>query len=153
MQWLEHKIPPPIVGALVGLAMWLAAPVGPMLAVDLTARFAAVAGLVVIGLAFDLLGLLAFRASRTTVNPLTPQRATALVTAGVYRITRNPMYVGLFFLLLAWAIYLSAPLALAGPVVYVLYVTRFQIIPEERVLHVLFGEQYATYSASVRRWM
>lgn len=150
---LDHKIPPPLVGALLGLAMWLVAPIGPALALSPAVRYIGAAVLVVAGLAFDLLGLLAFRASRTTVDPLRPQRASALVSSGVYRVTRNPMYVGMCFLLSAWAVYLSALLPFAGPVVFVLYITRFQIWPEERALSSLFGEQYAQYTARVRRWL
>lgn len=153
MNWLEHKIPPPIVGLLIGLAMWLAAPFGPSLPVGAAVRYSLAAILLGVGLAFDLLGLLAFRASRTTVNPLAPERASALVTGSVYRVTRNPMYVGLAFLLLAWAAFLAALLPFAGPIFFVLYITRFQIQPEERVLHQLFGEEYAQYSARVRRWL
>lgn len=153
MPSLDHKIPPPIVGALVALAMWLLAPIGPAWVVDPAVRHVAAAVLVAVGLAFDLLGLLAFRASRTTANPLKPQRASALVTSGIYRVSRNPMYVGMCFLLLAWAVHLSALLPLAGPVIYVLYITRFQIQPEERVLGQLFGEQYSRYAARVRRWL
>lgn len=153
MSSLDHKIPPPAVGALVGLAMWLVAPIGPDLVLSPAVRYIGAAVLVVAGLAFDLLGLLAFRGSQTTVNPLRPERASALVTAGVYRITRNPMYVGMCFLLSAWAVYLSALLPLAGPVVFVLYITRFQIRPEERALSRLFGEQFAQYTARVRRWL
>ena len=63
------------------------------------------------------------------------------------------MYVGMGLLLLAWAVYLAALLPLAGPVVYVLYITRFQIQPEERVLASIFGEQYAAYASRVRRWL
>lgn len=153
MPSLDHKIPPPIVGALVGLAMWLVAPIGPAWVVSPAVRHVAAGVLVAVGLAFDLLGLLAFRASRTTANPLKPQRASALVTSGIYRVSRNPMYVGMCFLLLAWAVHLSALLPLAGPVIYVLYITRFQIQPEERVLGQLFGEQYSRYAARVRRWL
>jgi protein-S-isoprenylcysteine O-methyltransferase Ste14 len=153
MPSLNHKIPPPLVGALVGLAMWFAASIGPAWAFSAAARNTAVAILVVAGLTFDVLGLLAFRASRTTVNPLKPQRASALVTRGVYRVTRNPMYVGMCCLLLAWAVYLSALLPFAGPAVFVLYMTRFQIQPEEQVLGQLFGEQYLQYTARVRRWL
>lgn len=153
MQWLEHKIPPPVIGALVGVAMWLAAPVGPALALGASTRHVIAAVLIAVALAFDLAGLLAFRASRTTLNPLTPERASALVTGGVYRITRNPMYVGLCFILLAWAVYLSAWLPFLGPPIYVLCITRYQILPEERVLRRLFGEQYVQYTARVRRWL
>lgn len=153
MQWLELKIPPPAVGALVGLAMWLVAPLGSALALGTSPRHVFAIALAAAALAFDLAGLLAFRASRTTINPLSPQRASSLVTGGVYRITRNPMYVGMCLILLAWAVYLSAVLPFFGPVVFVLYITRFQVLPEERVLRQLFGEQYVQYTARVRRWL
>ncbi len=153
MQWLEHKVPPPVVAALVGLAMWLVAPLGPQLVIGTNTRLVLAGFLFAVALALDLAGLLAFRASRTSINPLAPERASALVTGGVYRITRNPMYMGLCFILLAWGTYLSALLPLLGPLIYVLYITRFQILPEERVLRRLFGEQYAQYTARVRRWL
>lgn len=153
MASLEHRIPPPVVGALVAAAMWGVASLGPQLPFASTPGNIAAGILAATGIAFDLSGLIAFRSSRTTVNPLKPERASALVTRGVYRITRNPMYVGLGLLLLAWAIHLSAALPFAGPVCYVLYITRFQIQPEERVLGEMFGEQYSAYAARVRRWL
>jgi protein-S-isoprenylcysteine O-methyltransferase Ste14 len=153
MPSLEHKIPPPIVGALIALGMWGIAGFGLQIPFAATPQYATVSFLLVAGIVFDVLGLLAFRKSRTTVNPLKPERATALVTSGVYKITRNPMYVGMSLLLLAWAVYLSALLPFAGPVVFVLYITRFQIQPEERVLLEMFGEEYAAYAARVRRWL
>jgi protein-S-isoprenylcysteine O-methyltransferase Ste14 len=153
MSSLDHKIPPPVVGAVLGLAMWLVAPIGPELILSPAVRYSVATVLAVAGLAFDLLGVLAFRALRTTVNPLSPERASALVTSGVYRITRNPMYVGMGFLLSAWAVYLSALLPFAGPVVFVLYITRFQVRPEERALSLLFGEEFSRYAARVRRWL
>jgi len=150
---LNHKIPPPIIGALVAAAMWAISALGPQLSIASGPKHAAVVILVVAGLAFDLLGLLAFRASRTTVNPLKPKRASTLVTSGVYRVSRNPMYVGMGLLLVAWALYLTALLPFAGPVIFVLYITRFQIQPEERALQGIFGEEYITYAAGVRRWL
>lgn len=153
MTSLDHKIPPPVVGALVAGGMWGLSPFASSLALPSTVRTVAVAVLLVAGLAFDLLGLLAFRAARTTVNPLAPGRAAALVTGGVYRITRNPMYLGMALLLLAWAVYLSAWPAFAGPVAFVLYITRFQIRPEERVLQAKFGDAFTHYAERVRRWL
>lgn len=150
---LDNKIPPPVVGALVAAAMWAVSSIGPQLAFGDTPRYVTVGVLVVVGLAFDLLGLIAFRTSRTTVNPLKPERASTLVTGGVYRITRNPMYVGMGFLLFAWAVYLSALVPFLGPVAFVLYITRFQIQPEERVLTRIFGEEYVAYAERVRRWL
>jgi len=153
MPSLEHKIPPPVVGALVAAAMWSVSALGPQFPIATGPKYAAVAILAVAGVAFDLLGLLAFRAFRTTVNPLKPERASAMVTSGVYRVSRNPMYVGMVLLLLAWAVYLSALLPFAGPPIFVLYITRFQIQSEERVLRGIFGEEYSAYAARVRRWL
>jgi protein-S-isoprenylcysteine O-methyltransferase Ste14 len=150
---LDHKIPPPVVGALVAAAMWGVCGLGPQFPIASGLKYAAVAILVMTSVAFDLLGVLAFRRSRTTVNPLKPERASSLVTGGVYRVTRNPMHVGIALLLLAWAVYLSALLPFAGPVIFVLYITRFQIEPEERFLKSIFGEEYASYAARVRRWL
>jgi len=101
MPSLEHKIPPPVIGALVAAAMWSVSALGPQFPIATGPKYAAVAILAVAGVAFDLLGLLAFRAFRTTVNPLKPERASAMVTSGVYRVSRNPMYVGMVLLLLA----------------------------------------------------
>lgn len=153
MNGLEHKVPPPVVGLIVAAAMWGASSVGPQLSVPSGARVAMAVLIVAVGIGFDVLGLLAFRTARTTVNPLRPEKASTLVTNGVYRVTRNPMYVGMAFLLLAWAVYLDALLPFAGVVVFVLYITRFQIQPEERVLGNLFGEQYSNYAGRVRRWL
>jgi len=133
--------------------MWSVSALGPQFPIATGPKYAAVAILAVAGVAFDLLGLLAFRAFRTTVNPLKPERASAMVTSGVYRVSRNPMYVGMVLLLLAWAVYLSALLPFAGPPIFVLYITRFQIQSEERVLKGIFGEEYSAYAARVRRWL
>ena len=153
MWTLEHKVPPPVVGVLVAAGMCGLSLLGPQLSVPAVPKYAVVALLAAAGLAFDLTGLLAFRAARTTVNPLAPERASALVTGGVYRITRNPMYVGMALLLLAWAVYLAALLPFTGLVAFVAWITGYQIRPEERVLAGRFGEEYARYAARVRRWL
>lgn len=151
--WLDHRIPPPVVGIVVAAAMWAVSGIGPAFDWSPTVARWTAGVLVAVGLMFDVLGIVAFRRAATTINPLRPERASALVTGGIYRITRNPMYVGLAFLLLAWAVCLSALLPFAGPVLYVLYITRYQIIPEERVLHERFGDEFARYAEQVRRWL
>lgn len=157
MQSLELKIPPPVVAALTGCAMWVVSRYVPPLAVLADAapavRVGAALVLAVTGGCFDLAGVVAFWRARTTVNPLRPEKTAAIVTSGIYRITRNPMYVGMACMLLAWAVYLSCAWALAGPLAFVLYITRFQIKPEERVLAARFGSGFADYKASVRRWL
>ncbi len=153
MHFLDHKIPPPAVGLIIAAAMWAAADAGPQFAPAPLLKHAAVVFLIAAGAVFDLLGLVAFHQSRTTINPLRPERTSALVTGGIYRITRNPMYVGMALFLLAWAAYLSALLPFIGVPVFMLYITRFQIKPEERALEKLFGGEFLDYMGSVRRWL
>ena len=150
---LEHKIPPPVIAVLAVAVMWAISSYGPRVAIEADFKRVLIAVLVMIGIAFDVLGILTFRAARTTASPLKPERSSSLVTGGVYRITRNPMYVGLVFLLLAWAVHLSAVVSLVGIVLFIFYITRFQILPEERALARNFGEQYIAYCARVRRWL
>ena len=133
--------------------MWGVSRLAPLLPVPSALRLGVAAGIALMGLAFSAAGILAFRRSRTTVNPTTPDKATSLVSSGVYRITRNPMYLGLACVLVAWAVFLSSAWALFGPLAFVLYIGRFQIAPEERALAKLFGSEYAAYRARVRRWL
>jgi protein-S-isoprenylcysteine O-methyltransferase Ste14 len=63
------------------------------------------------------------------------------------------MYVGMGMFLLAYSIYLANPVSVVAVVAFVAYITRFQIIPEERLLLSKFGESYASYTRSVRRWL
>jgi protein-S-isoprenylcysteine O-methyltransferase Ste14 len=153
MQALELKIPPPIVALLVAAAMWGIAAVTMRFEFDLFLRSALALAIAVAGLGISMSGALAFRRGKTTTSPLKPEAASALVTYGVFRFTRNPMYVGLCVVLVGWTLFLASPPALLGPIVFVLYITRFQIAPEERILSKLFGADYANYQARVRRWL
>ena len=111
---LELKIPPPLVAILVGSAMWGVSLMAPGIEAPAVLRMAVVVALVLIGAGFELSGILAFRRAKTTVNPLRPDTSSRLVSSGVYRLTRNPMYVGLVFMLLAWATYLACVWAVLG---------------------------------------
>jgi protein-S-isoprenylcysteine O-methyltransferase Ste14 len=153
MRALELKVPPPVVALLIGAAMWAIARRAPSLDLPLVVRGVAFALVAFAGGAIALAGELAFRRAKTTINPFKPQNATALVTSGVYRFTRNPMYLGLTLVIVGWAAFLGAAWALLGAVAFVLYIDRFQIAPEERVLAAKFGEQYGEYTSRVRRWL
>ena len=150
---LETRIPAPVVALLIAVAMHQLSP-----AVEATDVLVIVRK-VALDLTFQLSGLcalaafLGFMRSRTTINPLKPERASVLVTDGIYRYTRNPMYLSLLLLLLGYAIDLWRWPALLGPVAYVAYITRFQILPEERVLEAKFGDEYLGYKQKVRRWI
>jgi protein-S-isoprenylcysteine O-methyltransferase Ste14 len=150
---IELKLPPPILALLLAAAMWSVSHFDPHFAMPVAVRRSVALLLALVGATFDVLGLLAFRRSRTTVDPFKPHRATAFVASGVYRVTRNPMYVGLLFLLLGWAVFLGSLWPFLAPVLFVPFVNRFQIKPEEKALARLFGEGYATYTSKVPRWL
>jgi protein-S-isoprenylcysteine O-methyltransferase Ste14 len=152
LQALELKVPPPVVGLLVAALMWGVSAWPPVLPLEPDVRLVLAGTLAVVGVSFDILGLVAFFRSRTTINPLRPAKASALVTAGVYRITRNPMYVGMAILLTGWAVWLGALWPFLGPALFVAYITRFQIAPEERILRGKFSD-FEAYAARVRRWL
>lgn len=151
--FLEHKVPPPLVALLCAGAMWYLSTLTPSLALPQLARELTAVALGAAGLLVMLAGVVSFHLAKTTVNPLKPESASALVTSGVFRYTRNPMYLGMLVLLLAWTAYLSAPATLVGPVAFWLYIGRFQIRPEERALTALFGNSFTAYTAQVRRWL
>jgi protein-S-isoprenylcysteine O-methyltransferase Ste14 len=133
--------------------MWGVSLIAPSLEVPSLVRIAAAATLALAGMCFDLAGIISFWRARTTINPMKPVKTSSLVYSGVYRVTRNPMYLGLLFILVAWAVFLSSPWALLGPLAFVLYLNRFQIGPEEKVLSARFGGSYAEYQSRVRRWL
>jgi protein-S-isoprenylcysteine O-methyltransferase Ste14 len=153
MQFLELKIPPPVVAVCTAVLMYLTEAPLDSTQTTAAARWAATAVLVCAGAAFDLSALWAFHRARTTINPMKPSATSSLVQDGVYRITRNPMYMGLLCLLCAWATYLGSPWTLIGPPAFVAYITRFQIQPEERVMADKFGADYLAYRTRVRRWI
>lgn len=153
MRALELKLPPPALALLIAVAMWGISLATSRFEISAALRIAAVALFVIVGFGFAISGVLAIRRAKTTINPIKPEAATSLVTSGVYRFTRNPMYLGLCFVLLAWAVFLSSAWAFLGPGAFVLYINRFQIAPEENALSKLFGPAFAKYQSNVRRWL
>lgn len=153
MQGLELKIPPVVVFLVCAAAMWALAGYAPQAAVGIPGRLPLAVALSLAAVSLGVKAILDFRRHRTTVLPHQPDKASAVVTDGVYGYTRNPMYLALAILLLAWAIGLGNLAALAGLPVFIAYMTRFQVMPEERVLAGKFGAPYREYLAGVRRWI
>jgi len=155
MRALEHRIPPPLVALATAGLMWLLARELPQYRIPAPGTTNAAILLACIGAAIDLAGLAALLKARTPINPLKPEKATHLVRAGIYRHTRNPMYLGMLVLvlLLAWSAYLAHPAAFAMLPLFVLYINRFQIAPEERAMAKLFGAEFDDYRRRLRRWL
>lgn len=153
MHALDHKVPPPAVMLIFAGSMWLLSTPESSLALALPWRRTMAVVVWCLGVTISLAGLLEFWRARTTINPLNPEAASAMVTSGIYQYSRNPMYVGLLFALIGWALWLSHLLAFGLLPLFVLYIDRFQIEPEERALSIKFGEQFRQYRSSVRRWL
>lgn len=153
MDVLELKVPPVALVLALAAAMWFVPAAAPSLAFSLPWHAILAAVLAADGAAIAVAGVVAFRRARTTVDPTKPGAASSMVTSGIYRFSRNPMYVGFLLALAGWAVYLSHALPFAFLPAYVAYMNRFQITPEERALAAKFGAGFDDYRKAVRRWL
>jgi protein-S-isoprenylcysteine O-methyltransferase Ste14 len=152
MPSLESKVPPPAVVLIMAVFMWLGSRSVPAFDFYFAAHDWLAVILILAGFITGISGVVTFRKAHTTTNPLKPG-ASSLVTWGVYAISRNPMYLGGLIMLLGWALHLVNTVAFVFLPLYVLYIDRFQIAPEERALTSLFGATYVAYQARARRWL
>ncbi len=153
MKALEHRIPPPLVALVVGVLMWLAMRAFGLAPTTSDYRRAVSVALALLGVVTAFTGALTFRRVGTTLNPHTIEKASTLVTSGIFGVTRNPMYLGLTIVLSAWAVWLGSPWLLVGPALCALFLQRFQIMPEEAMMREKFGAEFETYCGRVRRWL
>lgn len=153
MKQLELRLPPPVVALLSGFLMWLLVQLFPSLNNTWPTSILISSLFIVFGLAIGFSGVITFIRSKTTANPKRPTDAARLVKTGVYRYSRNPMYLGMLFLLTAWAVQLGNMISILGIIFYIAYMTRFQIVPEERALQAKFQEDFLAYKKQVRRWL
>jgi len=150
---MKTKIPPPIVLLIFVLLMWSVARFVNAWQFTMPAQFTISLILLSLGFLVTIAAVVGFRGAATTVNPLAPEKATSLVTSGVFRFSRNPMYLGMLLVLLAWFLYLGSLLNLTLVFFFVLFMVRFQIEPEEQAMQKLFGTAYTDYQSHVRRWL
>lgn len=152
MGWLEHRIPPPFVMVTIAVLMWFA---HVWLGNDLAGGLLLVLGLAfcVAGIAVAVTGFRTMVAARTSPSPTQIDRAKHLVMGGIYTRTRNPMYLGMVIFLIGLECIFANAWLLLGPFAFVLFIRRFQISPEERVMREKFGAEYDAYRRRVRRWI
>ncbi len=150
---LELRVPPIVILVLFMVLMWLMVICLPYFTVDIAYQSIVSAILACAGVVVSLLGAVTFINAKTSVNPLAPGITSSLVTTGVYRYSRNPMYIGFLLMLVGWGVFLSNWVAFILPVGFVFYINHYQIKPEERILESLFGTAYLSYKHQVRRWL
>lgn len=151
---MELKIPPLLLTILFLILAWYFASVAPGGTLEFAGQSTVALVLSVGGMICVGLGVRAFRRARTTMNPTKPDQTSTFVVSGIYRISRNPMYLGFLLILVGWVVYLGSVIVLlAVPLAFVLYMNRFQIGPEERALKAIFTETFVAYTRRVRRWL
>lgn len=153
MTQLDLKIPPLAVCAVFAVAIAAAAYGLPSSNFPVAGLPVVAVAIVLGGIAVAIAGVVEFRRAKTTVNPLTPGKTTSVVTTGVYRLTRNPMYLGMAAGLLGMALWWASLPGLLLVATFCAYITRLQIQPEERALRAHFGDAFTIYMSRVRRWI
>jgi len=150
---MKTKIPPPIVLLIWVSIMWLIANFTSSWKFIFPAQQTISITLLALGVLIDVTAIVSFLKARTTVNPVSPEKASRLVTTGMFRFSRNPMYLGMLLVLFAWFLYLGSLLNLVAIFLFYLFISTFQIEPEEQAMLKLFGDAYQDYCTKVRRWI
>lgn len=153
MKSLELRVPPLALFVVFAAAIWAIGKYFPAANLALPGRHPLALISLLLGLAVISAGVFEFRRRKTTMSPFSPERTASVVSSGIYRWTRNPMYLGMALALFGVAVWQSNWFGFAAVVLFCAYLTRFQIVPEERMLLKLFGEEYAAYLNQVRRWI
>ncbi|WP_339710227.1 isoprenylcysteine carboxylmethyltransferase family protein [uncultured Kriegella sp.] len=149
---MKLKVPPFLVFLIFALLMYLNARWLPVGYFDFFGRVYVMGGLLVVAVAIILISLIQFFRAKTSVDPTKPSKVSSLVTDGLYKYSRNPMYLALLLLLLAWGLWLGNAFNTLLAALFVGYMNRFQILPEEEALLRAFGKEYQQYVTNVRRW-
>ena len=149
---MKLKIPPALVFLLFGALMFLLDKFLPVGDFDFFGREYLTGALVIGAVVISVLSLFQFYRAKTTVDPRQPSKASALVTDGMYKFSRNPMYLAMLLLLLAFGLKLGNAFNTVTAALFVTYMNRFQIVPEETILTKTFGKAYQQYCSQVRRW-
>lgn len=153
MRSLELKIPPVAQVIIIAIFMWLLSLVSTTFSFQIPWKTQVATVLGTLGIVISILGVIEFRRANTTADPRIPHQTTRLVNSGIYQLSRNPMYLGFVFILTGWSFYLSHGLSFLLLPAFVLYINRFQIVPEERTMLGKFGAEYSSYLSKVRRWI
>jgi protein-S-isoprenylcysteine O-methyltransferase Ste14 len=150
---LELKVAPDVVWVIVAAVMWFASGRTPRVDLPDPLRVGIAIALTGAGVWAMVSARIALERADTTWHPTTPSKSTHLVTSGVFGLSRNPIYLGMLLVMIGFAVLLASPVALLLCAVFLLYIGRFQIVPEERALGQLLGQEYEDYLARVRRWI
>lgn len=150
---LELKVPPVVIMFFSIILMYLVSKVFSSFNTDFLFQTFLSIETLISGIVVSIAGVYVFKEEKTTVNPMKPESSSKLVTNGIYKFTRNPMYLGMAIVLFSYLIFLGNILNIVNIVLFVIYMNKYQISPEERYLEKLFGDEFSSYKSKVRPWI
>jgi protein-S-isoprenylcysteine O-methyltransferase Ste14 len=150
---MEKKIVPPVQVIIVIVLMYFLTYLFPNFSYSLPGKYAISSLLISISICVGLLAIYTFRAHKTTINPTTPEATLIIVNTGIYALSRNPMYLAMVFLLISVSFLCENLLSFIPIPLFIWFITRFQIKPEEEALTISFESEYTQYCKDVRRWI
>mgnify|MGYP003384813086 CR=1 FL=1 len=150
---LALKVHPPIQLIICASLMYSLAKYFPQYHFDFSFNLHFTTVLIIVAGIIGTLALYDFRKHKTTFHPHTPEKTSTVVDSGIYAYSRNPMYLALVLVLFALAFYLKNILCFTIIPLFIWYITRYQIKPEEVILERIFQDSYQAYSQKVRRWL
>lgn len=148
---MSNKIPPPIVTLFFGLCIYLSRPYFPEFSFSILNSLSTIS--FVLGITVFATAVSSFKRQNTTVNPISIEKASSLVVNGVFKYSRNPMYLGMLFILLGLTFKFNLIGGLFFTSIFMLFITIFQIKPEEVAMEKLFDQEWKDYIKNVRRWL
>ena len=151
MMNVKTKFPPPLVALAFGFLIYYTKNIFPK--IEIVWRYVFGSFMIIIGLFIILSAIILFKKYKTTITPLNPSNATKLIVSGVYKFSRNPMYLGLLLVLSGISTILNPIGGLFLIPLFILYLNLFQIIPEENAMVDLFKDEFLEYKKNVRRWI
>tara|TARA_Y100000748_G_scaffold86787_1_gene71838 strand:+ start:380 stop:826 length:447 start_codon:yes stop_codon:yes gene_type:complete len=148
---MSNKIPPPIVTLFFGLCIYLSRPYFPEFSFSILNSLSTIS--FVLGITVFATAVSSFKRQNTTVNPISIEKASSLVVNGVFKYSRNPMYLGMLFILLGLTFKFNLIGGLLFTSIFMIFISIFQIKPEEAAMEKLFDQEWKNYIKNVRRWL
>ena len=145
------KIPPPILVIILTSLVYFSST--KLELIHLPYRQSVSVIILIIGLIVIISPVIDFIKSKTTVNPVKFKNVNTLVTTGIYRYSRNPMYLGMILIIISTTVYYLNFLSVFSPLIFYIWINKFQINREEIFLEDKFGSEYLKYKSKTRRWI
>ena len=148
---MNNKIPPPIITLICGLGIYFSRSLFPKynyISINIIAVSFLLLGIIIL-----ITAVLSFKKQGTTVSPLQPEKASYLVVSGIFKYSRNPMYLGMLLILISMTIKFNFVGGILIIFAFIAFITKFQIIPEEEAMEKLFGQEFKNYKKTTRRWL